>query len=400
MKRLFLVLLSVILLASCAPAEEPTSQPLPQSYPPVTVNDIYCYGDSELGIFNYGALEKSSGIDISLKDYDTGESVLKILAGDKDVDIYLLTAANIKQLMDMGAYSEIDSDIVSLHNSKCFSYLRDFSAVDGKTVVMPVANSFSAVIAPKSAIAELGLTEADIAYYDGFMDVLRGYSGARKSYSTSAMLFLECEQQYDIFYNDFENKRADYSTDLYKKLYQEQLEGWVRYSQEPDSPYFLAHGKNKHSSSDTLFCIDEFSEYAESCRDFFTEWRAFPIPKLTDEVTHSVSSAMFVYINPLSENKEAATKVLESIAENYYSVLSRFSGKYQMIHADAEMYPDEYHPDSEVFNDFLNIGSNCILQQYQMLTSHSDIEAYQQEGVSLDDAIAMYQREVDMWLNE
>ena len=117
MKRLFLVLLSVILLASCAPAEEPTSQPLPQSYPPVTVNDIYCYGDSELGIFNYGALEKSSGIDISLKDYDTGESVLKILAGDKDVDIYLLTAANIKQLMDMGAYSEIDSDIVSLHNT-------------------------------------------------------------------------------------------------------------------------------------------------------------------------------------------------------------------------------------------------------------------------------------------
>ena len=68
------------------------------------------------------------------------------------------------------------------------------------------------------------------------------------------------------------------------------------------------------------------------------EFMTFPVPKYDEKVEKNMLSvASFAYINPYSENKEAAVKLLETIAENYYSIVS--SNCAYFIFSDTSMYP-------------------------------------------------------------
>ena len=104
-------------------------------------------------------------------------------------------------------------------------------------------------------------------------------------------------------------------------------------------------------------------------------------------------------INPYSKNKEAALKVLELLASDYFKYTgTSFSG---FVYEDKDMYPERYHPDSEIFNDFLNIiNSNNKIAYYTFSVQRLDIDDYQAGKLTLEEAVAEYQRQVDIWLNE
>ena len=133
--------------------------------------------------------------------------------------------------------------------------------------------------------------------------------------------------------------------------------------------------------------------------DFFEKWRAFPIPKISEDVISGIGGGTYALINPYSENKEAALKVLELLASDYFKYTGNtLSG---FMYEDKSMYPESYHPDSEIFNDFLNIiDDNTTMAYYTFSVQRLDIDDYQAGKLTLEEAVAEYQRQVDIWLNE
>ncbi len=404
MKKLFLILISLLLLVGCAktPASsDGVTSEGDHSGVTVVINDLSTRNDADFGQLDYDALEKLSGIDIKTTDYDYNESAMKMLAGDQNVDIYIVNGTVAYNLLQNKAYVPISSRIIDAHNDRAFDYIGDWCKTeDGQTYLMPLGFDKACVFMPQSAVTELGITADSIKYYDDYMNLLKSYKGERKSYSAALTLFYYLEEQYDHYYNDFPNEFADYNTEVYRKLYDEQVSGWVRYAQEPDSPYFLCIGKNNYSSSETLSAVYKFSDYAANCPDFYTDWRAFPIPLLSEKVEATSGGGTFMIINPSSLNKEAAVKVMETVAENYFELPGRFQG-YKFLYESPEHYPKSYHPESQIFKDVLSFAGSGFVKVYEsIVTSHGEVEPYQQGEITLDEAIARYQREVELWLKE
>ncbi len=413
-KKLFCILLAMLLalLSGCTGSNEEVSIDTKSDEVggAIVINNIG-YMDN----FNYHALSKKTGIKISTTDYMTDELLIKILAEDSDVDIYLIRSTDILQLSEKGIYYPLESKIISDFNDSCFDYISEYCSVDGETVYMPVNASSYAILMPKAAIEETGMEYSDIEYLDGYLEFARSYEGDRIAFTNGALLFFELESQYQHYYCDFANKQIDYMTPEYLELYEKMLSGYLRYAQEPGAPEGFTHTLSGISSNSNLALMSyglysnyaSFNEKNDGTDDvvdatgpssFFDKWRAFPVPKVSSKVTSTDVSATYAMINPYSDNKEAALKVLEEIATNYYDYAASY--RFSFMFKDIAAYPEHYHPDSEIFNDFFNIVSNGFIFPYQVITSHPDIEEYQNGRATLEEAVAMYQREVEMWLNE
>lgn len=378
------------------------------------INDPYKYEWSENGVFNYNTLSSRSGIKCKPRNNQDDNVLLKIMAGDTDVDIYILGYSTVQKLIEKGIYTPIDSDVIREFNDGCFDYINGYTYTDsGELVLMPIFANFPVIVYPQAAADELGFTKDDLKYYDNFIEVVRSnYGGQRIAFTTGSILFNEMEFQYDNYYCDFANKQADYMTDEYKKLYST-LEGWQRYG-DPFSgevstvpPYFLNKVINAELLTDQnnvlLFntylsnAYDDIVGYMSERNDV-SGWRATPIPRISEKVTGNRAMVTFAFVNPYSERKDEAVKVLEAVADNYFKCLS--GSQYSLIRKDLTEYPDSYYPDSELFNDFYEIAKNGAVYQTGLGGTHNDIEEYQNGRATLDEAIAMYQREVEIWLNE
>lgn len=378
------------------------------------INDPYKYEWSENGVFNYNTLSSQSGIKCKPRNNQDDNVLLKIMAGDTDVDIYILGYSTVQKLIEKGIYTPIDSDVIREFNDGCFDYINGYTYTDsGELVLMPIFANFPAIVYPQAAADELGFTKDDLKYYDNFIEVVKdNYGGQRIAFTTGSILFNEMEFQYDNYYCDFANKQADYMTNEYKKLYST-LEGWQRYG-DPFSgevstvpPYFLNKVINAELLTDQnnvlLFntylsnAYDDIIGYMSERNDV-SGWRATPIPRISEKVTGNRAMVTFAFVNPYSERKDEAVKVLEAVANNYFKCLS--GSQYSLIRKDLTEYPDSYYPDSELFNDFYEIAKNGDIYQTGLGGTHNDIEEYQNGRATLDEAIAMYQREVEIWLNE
>ena len=65
------------------------------------------------------------------------------------------------------------------------------------------------------------------------------------------------------------------------------------------------------------------------------------------------------------------------------------------------MNPKKYRLSiSDVFRDIHGIAENGFILDFSAPSQHSDVEEYQNGRATLDEAIKMYQREVDIWLKE
>ena len=429
-KKLFCLILAflLILMTSCSSAgrEQPnvTQSAKPEldfSDTVLVINDRTAGNDfsTGVGMLDYSALREETGIRFRSTDYLMDETRLKLLAGDSDIDIYTIGAGEISNLVDNGIYTTFESEIIDSYLSQCHEIVQEYSMVDGKTAFVPVLLTIPAIFIPKSAIEETGVTADDIEYLDGYLEFARSYQGNRIAYTNSSLIFDMLETQYNIYYCNYKNKEANFETPLYMHIYEEIWGGWQRPEGGTGATIGFEHnitGDYSNNSEKALCTVgtylyseiftdktlnsDQNVYLTRGSTDFFEKWRAFPIPKISEKVTTNViSGASFAFINPYSENKEAALKVLETIASDYFRYAGYYT-KYSLQFADKSLYPDYFHTDSEIFNDFFQIIDDMSFSIYTFYSPRTDINDYQAGKLTLEEAVAEYQRQVDIWLNE
>ena len=394
MKRLFAFTALAIFLCSCGAKAAQTSD---TSGEKIVINDPYSgQGGALSSIVRLDRFSEYSDIPIAVEGYGYSDVVLKILAGDSDVDIYFLSVTEARELLEKGICEPITSEKIIKHNGSCFEYLESFCNVDGKTFLMPIMSSLTAIAVPNEIYPEL----PDISCIDGYLSWVRNYQGPRKAYTRADNLYTFLNCQYEKYYCDFKNRSFDYDTEIYRHIYSELLSGFERYSETPGAVkgFESAALKDLTDESTVLAAEGNFSEYSGEADG----WRALPIPKISDKVEGNFVNAVFAYINPYGDNKENAIKVLETIAENsdmtdggIYEIFN-----YPFIKKNRSDYGEKYFTDSALFNDFFEIAENGFVHEYQILSERNDIDLYQSGRISLDEAIEMYGREVKARLNE
>ena len=416
----------IVLMSSCSGGKEnqavtqSTEAEVDYSGVVLTVQDTLAGNDfvTGLGELNYQVITQETGIRFRSKCYLPDEIILKMLAGDDDIDIYFISNSQLHNVIDCGFYTIIESEIIDNYISQCRDILQEYSTVDGKTAFVPVSSGASAILIPKSAIEETVVTAQDIEYLDDFVEFVRNYDGDRIAYTNSSLLFDYLEYQYEAYYCDYDNKEANFETPLYMHIYEEIWGGWQDPKDGVGATIGFEHNLSGDYSNNSEKALCTFGSYIDAenftdkrlntdpnvymtsgSTDFFEKWRAFPIPKISEDVISGIGGGTYALINPYSENKEAAIKVLELLASDYFKYTGNtLSG---FMYEDKSMYPESYHPDSEIFNDFLNIiDDNTTMAYYTFSVQRLDIDDYQAGKLTLEEAVAEYQRQVDIWLNE
>ena len=434
MKRLFILLISFVLLASCATSDagnadsstgsNGTAQPEASGSGDnefagmtVRVSDPLFSAGAELitpdpshyrvgGLFDYTKLSQLSGMNIEVHGFTDENRTLKILAEDSDIDIYFFFHDDAKYILDNNLVAPIDSDIIDEFNSKTFEALQKVCVDEnGNTVMMPLEYSILSLFVPKQAVEELGLTAQNIEYWEDFYNYLTNYNGPRKSYGNGFNLFHLIEMQYHYYNCDLENGEFDYDNEDFRRLYETLLGNWVFDGSGYDPPYFLNIHLNNYDPDENLFDLNVISSYlslfdSENNEMRSQEFVTFPVPKYDENVEKNlVTMAAFAYINPYSENKEAAVKLLETIAENYFSIISR--NCMYFIFSDTSMYPETIDTESQLFKDFIAMSDNSEMLFYDFNDVVSEIDhEYAYKELTLDEAIEERTRVVDIKLNE
>ncbi len=417
MKKLLLILCSALLLVSCAkaPAKDDLPDNQTEDFSGITLN-LYDKtailrehnGENIIagGFFDYADLSDIAGFEVDVKPYDENIQLTKILAGDKDIDIYLVDIRQAEMLVELGACEPIKSDKVKDFNSKCFDSLQRICVNDsGETVLMPVSFAIDGLFVPKDAVDELGITSEDVRYLYDYLDYIKAYKGERISYLTPPTeLFNRIEEQYACYYCNYSEGEFDFTTDTFKKLYTTLLGDWC--AQEGESPWYGLHdisGKISHptyswSTDKSLFVIDDFG-VATELQNYYTDWVAFPVPRLDETVGKTPANGWFLYINPNSENKQAAEKLLEVIADNFYKLRGKDKSS-NLLFKDVTMYPKDVEVESDIFKQYLEIAEETTLFFSLTNITRDDITGYQNGSMTLDEALAERTRVVDYALNE
>ena len=147
-------------------------------------------------------------------------------------------------------------------------------------------------------------------------------------------------------------------------------------------------------------------------------WRAMPVPRISEEVKPNYASALFAFVNPYSQNKELSVEYLEAIAENMLDVsysngdftIAPFEKAPQFTLKDPSAYEGYYDMSIPIFTDIYEIfrdgkmgaslASGAPAEQDKNPITPAYITNYQEGKITLDEAVASRQREVDMWLYE
>lgn len=361
------------------------------------------------------SLNRYTDANLSYTYLSEDEIALKILAGDDDADIYFISASLAGKLLDKNIYTPIESDIVKNFNESCFDYINDACfAENGDIALMPISNYVYGIVYPTASFKEAGIAREDLLYYKGFMDCVRNKSTEKHAFQFGNVIYNSLLMQYAEYYCNFENGEFDFTSDAFKEFftdlctYYPDYDSWEPYgfthprTYDPEvNPELIGKEELAHYSTDLTFMSISFYNYyyhAIYCPTFFEEWRAIPMPRLSEDVTANYVELEFAVINPYSKNKEAATKLLEDIATNYMSVRGG-QAAYSFLLEDKSAYSSDYHPESQVFNDFYNIAKDGFIFTYE-IGSAVICDNYSRGLISAEEALEELQRQVNISLNE
>lgn len=361
------------------------------------------------------ALARHTDCELNYTDLSEDDITIKILAGDSDVDIYFISASLAGKLIDKNIYAPIESEAVKSFNASCFDYLNSAClAENGDIALMPVSNYVLGIVYPVAGLEEAGIEREELRYYDGFMSAVRNKRSSKHVFQFGDVIYNSLLMQYAKYYCDFENGEFDFTSDRFAKFFTELLTYYPDYnSWEPKgfmhprkydpeaNPELVGKEETANFSADlTLMNISGYNyyEYATHCPEFFDDWRAVPMPRLSQDVPANYVEAEFAIINPYSKNKEAAVKLLEDIAGSYMSVRGG-QAKYSFLLKDKSAYSADYHPDSQVFADFHGIASDGFIFTYE-IDCAAVCDEFSRGLTTEKEALAELQRQVDISLNE
>lgn len=361
------------------------------------------------------ALARYTDANLSYTYLSEDEIALKILAGDDDADVYFISASLAGKLLDKNIYTPIESDIIKDFNESCFDYINEACfAKNGDMALMPISNYVYGIVYPIVSFEEADVTEEELLYYEYLMDCVRNKSADKHAFQFGNVIYDSLLMQYAEYYCDFENGEFDFTSDIFKGFFTElctyypDYDSWEPYgfthplTYDPEvDPELIGKEESAQYSDDLTFMSISFYNYyyyAIYCPTFFEEWRAIPMPRLSQDVTANYVELEFAIINPYSKNKEAAEKLLEDIATNYMSVRGG-QAVYSFLLEDRSAYSSDYHPESQVFNDFYDIAKDGFIFCYE-IDSAVICDNYSRGLISAEEALEELQRQVNISLNE
>ena len=375
---------------------------------------------SDFQTFDYDKLSELSGItaEQTENNYLWDEMALKLMAGDSDVDIFCIDSYMIKAIAQKGAYVPLNSSKKIIdHLDSCFDYVKD-SAVnaDGDIMFMPLVSGTKILFCSETNMQKFDFESDDLAYFDDFyetMQTLYEKKQDKKMYGFAYSLFLEMQAQYDLLYNDFDEKFVNYDTDTYKYLYELMLSGWRKNTPDSSFKYLDNQSAEKYPGLFTyeypcynpeivlfkisgLYRLDNLSNAPGKTGHELDGWCLLPMPRLNEKIDKNTISVKYALVNPNSNNIDMSISLLETVASNPKECLFKWS----MLKKDKSYYSDIFDINSKQFEQLYNIFDNGRIVTNNIESSRTDIDEYQSGRVTLDEAIAMYQREVEMWLNE
>ena len=93
------------------------------------VNDRTAGTDFSTGVgqLNYQSLFMDTDIKFRSTNYSMDETRLKLLAGDSDIDIYIISASEIPSFIENGFYTPFESEVIDEYISQCHEMLQEYS---------------------------------------------------------------------------------------------------------------------------------------------------------------------------------------------------------------------------------------------------------------------------------
>lgn len=337
------------------------------------------------------------------------ELLLKLMAGDSDVDIYIFwsTYSIGRNIRKNGIYVPLnDSEIITEELSKYWDYVAEFAYADnGDIWAVPLAiDTYATWYVPENT-EELGLTYDNFEMVDDFMDSLKLMNEQERFvfYSNvEDVAHYTTRMSYNINYSD-----TQYNNELYKHLFETLWGGgWVRHS----GPY--AHHplfNREWQEEEDLYKTDEIAFKTQlvtwqlSSKAPFDGFRVYPAPKVVSQEDKTPVWVTYAVINPYSKKIDAATEYLEFVMQynKKYSQNTRNEKSTCLQYRDIDAYLELYDTESLGFQDLYAILQNGAVWEASMPVSFQEyIIDYQTGRYTLDEVAEYLQRQTEMALNE
>ena len=341
---------------------------------------------------------------------ESSASLTELMAQDDRVDIYLMkmTSATAQELKKQGYYVALnESKSIQSYKEKCFDYIADEMITEsGDIWAIPIDITANLMWYVPANFEKYSLNVNDLLNWESFFSLSEQVKDMADigCVESSGNFGFNLWTQYDILYNDFDNKKVDYRTETFRKYFEKMWSGWNYIDQNPKHPRLnsLSHFEGmiwdmpRYKVEKTLFYLSYLTKDEIKFRKE-DGWRVTAAPKLTEESTKTPVSVTCMIINPASKKKELALAYLETIAEN--------PGKMNYINSDLifkdrSMYGERFDFSQQKIMDIFQVLQNGTLYLQSGIYQAKIIVDYQNERITLDEAIERIQRETDMWLNE
>ena len=319
---------------------------------------------------------------------DAESFALKVLAQDKDFDVYLLssregTSYNLKKNGAFYPLNEIEG--VQEYLDACFPYVKEAATnEDGEIWMIPVALAIPGLVYNKEYCAEQGVdfTQMDLAEFIDFTERVKSEYSDQTSISHMALreqIFGQYLQRYDTFDTQLLRKYAE----QFKKC-----KSWVFNMLVFDlTPKF-----EKRTTTDFYYdyCVYQWSlhDYKEALGD----WDAIGlagVPKMEEGMANT-GTLTFLMVNPQSENLEDALQYI-----------SDFS-KYMLKKKDSLILVDETtYTDTPFMKDAYELYANGAIQFEMDFSIYVEpFYEYANGETALEDMIAEIERRRKVYVGE
>ena len=319
---------------------------------------------------------------------DAESFALKVLAQDRDFDVYLLssregTSYNLKKNGAFYPLNEVEG--VQEYLDACFPYVKEAAMnEDGEVWMIPVALAIPGLVYNKEYCAEQGVdfVQMDLAEFIDFTEQVKSEYSNQTSISHMALreqIFGQYLQRYDTF-----------DTQLLRD-YAEQFKKGKEWIFEYFGFELVPELKNR-TVSDFYYDYIIYQFNLHDYRKALGDWDALGmagVPKM-EEGMANVGTLTFLMVNPQSENLEDALQYI-----------SDFS-KYMLKQKDSFMLADETtYTDTPFTKDCYNVYANGAIQFEMDFNIYVEqLYAYANGETELEAMIAEIERRRKVYVGE
>lgn len=352
---------------------------------------------------NYLESQNVNGFSITQEIIDHETFALTVLSNDTKYDLFYLRsrADCAAEIRDKGAFYPLNEvDGVQEYIDSCFPFIKEAATnADGDIWMLPILVQPSYIVYNEENCNKNGLHFYDGMPAEEFVDmIIKYYSEGNTDYEILGP-YIYAEQllsDYLLKYNRFDTEDFRELASLIKnKIYTNQ--DAFSFGSHMTEMYEM-NSKVDRTNQSFALCINS-SNIKIYERDWGENAKAMRVPLFTDSKT-SVSTAVFICVNPFSDNLDRTLEYISALSKNLVEQGAedddRINRDKVMMLQNAAVYSrNEFF--SEI-NDVYNTG--VIRFTYPAEIYEADFDKYLAGEISLDSFITEADRKLRTYLNE